>query len=364
MNYTRHNTSFLIERYPLSDNKSLKAWSSADEYILNYLEEENITISKPIIYNDRFGFLSTLLHQYKPTLICNYKSQEKAILKNATKNSISEHIQLVNPFELNELNRKLAVIKIPKSLDLFELQLAETAKNISTDGIVICGFMTKHFSAQIIKIAEQYFETCKQTKAWKKSRLLILKKKKTTPTKSYIHNLSLNSNKTFKQYFGVFSAKNIDYATQFFIDKLTIANEKIKVLDLASGNGVIAHAVQSINPETEIHLLDDSFLAIASSKMNLNAKNTYYHYNNCLDELDSNSFELVVSNPPFHFDHENNIQIAIDLFHQTKRVLKEAGTFKMVTSKHLNLYTHLVKIFSSVHIERENQKFVIYHCTK
>lgn len=364
MNYTKDNSSFLIRRYPQTDNKSLRAWNSADEHLLNYLDEEKINTTKPIIYNDRFGFLSIFLHQHNPRVVCNYKSQEKAIIKNAHSNVVNEALQIVNPFELNNINTDLALIKVPKSLDLFELQLAEINKNLSDDGIVICGFMTKYFSPQIIKIAEQYFDEYFQTKAWKKSRLLILKKKKSLPNKSYINSIIYNANKVFKQYYGVFSAKNIDYATQFFIEHLKTPKGKLKALDLASGNGVIAYIIQSTNPDTELHLLDDSFLAIESSKMNLNEVNTYYHYCDNLDELESNSFDLVVSNPPFHFDHENNIEVAIKLFHQTQNILKKGGIFQMVTSRHLNLYTHLIKIFSVVNIAKENQKFVIYHCIK
>ena len=67
--------NYSIERYPSSDNKSLRAWSAADEYLLKYLKENNISYTKPLIYNDRFGFLSTILSKQQPNII-NYKSQE------------------------------------------------------------------------------------------------------------------------------------------------------------------------------------------------------------------------------------------------------------------------------------------------
>ena len=76
------------------------------------------------------------------------------------------------------------LIKIPKSLDLFRFQLDQLHESLKEDTLVICAFMTKYFSAQILKIAEDYFELCEQSIAWKKSRLLFLKKKRKVEKKN------------------------------------------------------------------------------------------------------------------------------------------------------------------------------------
>ena len=68
---------FNIERYDLSVDKSLRAWSAADEYLLqtcNSLEKKPNHLG---IYNDRFGFLGCNLHAFSPTVILTQKSQEK-----------------------------------------------------------------------------------------------------------------------------------------------------------------------------------------------------------------------------------------------------------------------------------------------
>ena len=258
---------------------------------------------------------------------------------------------------------ELALIKIPKSLDLFKLQLSQLHAALSENGQVVCGFMTKYFSKQYLTIAAEFFEDCWQSKAWKKSRILILKGKKEVEQKSLINEIPFSETKLFKQHFGVFSAKNIDHATQFFIENMDVRLNHNKILDLASGNGVLGYAALQEKPNSEIHLLDDSLLAVESSKMNIEGEKIHFHYNDGLADFEDQSFDLIISNPPFHFEHETNIEVALDLFKEVKRCLKKGGSFQMVTSNHLNSKTHLYKLFHKVNIVAKDNKFVVYNCT-
>jgi len=363
MSFTYKGKSFSIERYPKSENRSLKAWSTADEHMLNYIVENNISFNKPIVYNDRFGFLSTILSGQQPSTVINFKSQEKALEINLSNHGIDlNNISKVSPLDKPETSFDLALIKIPKSLELFRLQLDQVHRSIDENTVVVCAFMTKYFSRKILDIAEDYFEQCEQSKAWKKSRLLILKKKKNVEKQELINTIPFTDTKNFKQYYGVFSAKNIDYATQFFAENMDVRLSDNKILDLASGNGVLAHVALTKKPDAEIHLLDDSLLAVDSSKMNIDSKKAHFHYNDTLSDFENNTFDLIISNPPFHFEHETNIEVSLDLFKEVKRCLKKGGSFQLVTSNHLNSKTHLYKLFHKVNIIAQNEKFVVYHC--
>ncbi|MBL4708340.1 MAG: methyltransferase, partial [Flavobacteriales bacterium] len=50
-------------------------------------------------------------------------------------------------------------------------------------------------------------------------------------------------NEGYKQYWGVFSAKHIDYATQYFLEHIKLNPTDNSILDLASGNGVIGNEI-------------------------------------------------------------------------------------------------------------------------
>lgn len=365
MTNTLSSEKYNIIRYPKSDNKSLKAWNSADEYILKYIEENEIKSKNVAIYNDRFGFLSSYLIDYSAKIIIENKSQEKSINSNISLNELdSSNYKCITPLDKLKSPIELGIIKIPKSIELLRLYLKQLSEALDENSVVICGFMTKYFTPQILDIAEEYFRQVKQSLAWKKSRLLILSKPKQKEKSTIINEISLNDRMKIKQYFGVFSAKNIDYATQYLIEHINLRDIDNTILDLASGNGVMACVINENKADCEIHLVDDSFLAVESSRLNLKGENIHFHYSDNLDEFDEDYFDLIVSNPPSHFEHETNIEISINLFKEANRVLKKTGHFQLVANKHLNLKTHLIKIFKGVDVTAENSKSIIYECTK
>lgn len=362
-NFTHQEKQLQFNRYPPTNNRSLQAWNAADDYLLQRIENMNLEKNPIAIFNDRFGFLSCCLHSYSPIVVLNYKSQEKAIQKNLEFNKLeSRDFNWINPLEEFPKKIKIGIIKIPKSTELFRLQLLHLHTALEEDGQVFCGFMSKYFTRKMLTIAREFFENVEQSKAWKKSRVIVLQKKKTVQSFPVIHSIPFRE-KVYQQYFGVFSAKNIDFASQFFIEHLAIKKEEKRILDLASGNGVLAKTIQLQKPNCELHLMDDSFLAVESSKLNLDLENTFFHYSDSMEIFKDAFFDVVVSNPPFHFEYETNIEVAIKLFQNVKRCMKSDGRFLLVANQHLNYKTHLSKIFNTVNLTAKNSKFEIYECS-
>jgi len=227
---------------------------------------------------------------------------------------------------------------------------------------VVCCFMTKYFSKSSLKIAEYYFEDVEQSMAWKKSRLLILRKpKKDILYKELINTISYQNTKLF-QFYGVFSSGGIDIGTQFLLEHLSVKEDEKNILDLASGNGIIAHSILESYPDKSLTLVDDFNLAIASSELNITKPDTSFYCSNTLEDFSDQTFDLVVSNPPFHFEFENNIEVSISLFESVKRVLKKEGRFLLVANKHLNYKTHLDLFFVDVSIVASNDRFEVVCC--
>lgn len=354
-----------INRYPETNDKSLKAWNAADEMLLEFIKKETKTPENIIIYHDRFGYLSCHLQHLKPKMVITYNSQEKSIKENLHHNQLNSTANFLNPLEKIDTEIDYAIIKIPKSIELFELYLNQLLPSLGKEATVICGFMTKYFSTQSLKMAAKYFEELEQTKARKKARLLLLKKPKTIIQKERINELYLPEKQLVKQYYGVFSAAKIDMATQFLIDHLQVKSSQKKILDLGCGNGILALKARELNPDAHIHLSDDNFLAIESAKLNLGSSPTnHYHFTDHLLQFENNTFDLVISNPPFHFEYENNIEITLNLFQEVYRVLKPNSNFQLVANLHLNYKTHLKKLFPKVAIVAKNEKFIIYNCIK
>ena len=143
-----------------------------------------------------------------------------------------------------------------------------------------------------------------------------------------------------------------------------MGNTPERILDLASGNGVIAKELSKTWPSADYHLVDDSELAVASAKLNFSGENVHHLLDNQLNELEDNYFDFIVSNPPFHFEHDININVPIALFKQAYQKLKAGGEFQLVANTHLNYATHLVKLFKKVEEVAKNDKYVIYNCVK
>ena len=349
-----------INRVPESTNNSLRAWSAADELLVSFLEEKNP--ESVIIYNDSFGYLAA--HSAPRTIYfaSDLKSQEKATLENFETNNLDAScLQPTSLLKKAEKKAKLGLMKIPKSLELFEMFLHHSANNMYKTGSLACGFMTRNFTKQLLEIASEYFEVVEQSLSKKKARLLILSKPKNVDKKQFLNTISFQ-NEEISQYFGVFSSNHIDYATQFLIENLEPPEVVNSALDLASGNGILAKEIQKQFPEAELFLVDDSKLAVESSKLNLKGENISFFHNNNLEDIPSNSLDYVVSNPPFHMEYEIDISLPLRLFRAVEKKLVNEGKFQLVANSHLNYKPHLEKIFKMVKVVYDNDKFIVYSC--
>jgi len=357
--------SFQLTRYPKTSNRSLQAMNAGDEYLLETLADLDIQPESVAIFNDRFGVLTCLLHSYQPFTVIDYRSQEKACRLNLETNklSVEEKLWVYSPGPL-PASIEMGVIRVPKSLDLFRFYLYQLSQILPEDGIVYCSFMTRHFTTKLLDIAGEYFEEVQQSRAWKKSRLLTLQKRKPFQEKDFIHSIKMNEQINLKQYPGVFSSGGIDLASRFLMESFQKVSNVEQILDLASGNGLLAMFMRQQYPEANIHLLDDSRLAVESSRLNLLDERSFFYWDEKLEIFEPDSFDLVISNPPFHFEYETNIEVALTLFCGVEKCLKTDGVFQMVASKHLNYKTHLEKLFRATEILSENDKFVVYLCRK
>lgn len=355
-----NDREFKIERHPPSGDQSLRAASAADEHILRHIEESGEGQGQPAIFHDRFGALSVPLNGSAPRTSIILKSQQNSILHNLELNDLaSEAVEFLDPLEAQTETFKWALMRIPKSLELFRLTLSGLSRTLDEKGTVTCGFMTRHFSPQILSIAGEYFETVEQSRAWKKSRLLHLSGPRRNGTDVAFQTIELDDETTLHQYPGVFSGGHIDYATRFLLENLKTRPVDMRILDLGCGNGVISVVLQRLQPEAEIHVLDDNWLAIESAKKNLPGSGVTYHWTGTLEILEPASFDLVVSNPPYHFENEIDLSVPLRLFSETRNVLKPGGFFLMVANKHLNYRTQLAKIFDNVALVAANEKFEV-----
>lgn len=314
-----------------------------------------------IVLHDLFGYLSCHLKASRPQVPITYASQKLAVSENAARNNCPE-IQLIGLLD-NWAITSMALMKIPKSIDLFRLYLSRLAGSLDQNGLVMCGFMTRNFTPAWLKMAREYFEEVTQTKAQKKARIMILKNPKPT-AESLIDEFLDDEGNSWKQYLGVFSAGRIDLASRFLMDHIVLPKGYFQAVDVGSGNGVLAHFIKKKAPEALVHLTDDNFLAYESGKLNLSGNGVYYHFSHDLSFLSPGSCDLVVTNPPFHFEYEINLDVAFQIFKEAYAALKGKGELWVVANNNLPYKTQLSKLFKQCKVIVQNRKFIIYRCLK
>lgn len=366
MKYRFLEKDYKLERYPTTSNRSLRPVSAADELLIGYVEKCGGGVQSPLIQHDRFGVLATVLDDLNPQFVATFSSQQKAFLQQVERNGLVGERSVLSPLEMPE-ETGLGLMRIPKSLQLFELYLAQFAQAVNHykrngEAVLVAGFMTRHFTPALLKVASRYAEEVNQSRAEKKARYLELKGfRKDVATPDELLTEITFKDQVLRQYYGVFSAGKIDYATQFLLDYLESnpldLTADFYFLDLACGNGIIARELLRMYPLAKGLALDDFSLATSSAKMNLPEDRASVLLNDKLEDIEANSLDLVVTNPPFHFGYETNIEVSLGLFRQAKKVLKADGKLLIVANRHLNYSTHLRQLYTSVTLLERSDKF-------
>jgi len=351
-----------FDRIPTSQNNTLKGYNAADELLLQQIGAEEGSFG---VFNDQFGCLTAHLAHQDVFVRCDLKSQAIAIEQNYRKIHGTEN--LVSPtFLLEEQScfAKTALLKIPKSIALFERYLFDIHEHLANDGVVYAGFMTKYFTKNLINSCEKYFHEVEQSRAYKKARLIIMRGKKTDVPAPTLNQVSLDD-MVLHQHGGIFATQKIDKATRYLLSHLKALTPQNTdaVLDLACGNGIIGIYANKNTDISQLHFLDDSELAIKSAQKN--APNTaHFHHHYHLHGFEENQFDWIMTNPPFHFEHTIDTSIAKALFIQAHHCLKPGGFLTIVSNANLG-YEHLLnEQFKEVDTSKSSGAFNIFHCRK
>jgi len=369
---------FQLSRYPSRKKELLRAWDAADEYLLNYFNDE-YSKTEPLkklnilIINDSFGALTVSLAAHNLTVWTDSWLAEKGIQQNLMLNTLSaDNAQIIKSTKTPDGNYDVILIKIPKSLALLEDQLSRIKPFVSLATKIIAAGMVKSIHTSTLKLFEKYIGLTKTSLARKKARLIFpildenIKQIKSPYPKSYILE---NTNYTIVNCANVFSRESLDIGTRFFLQHLPQAEKYENIIDLACGNGVVGLIAAEKNSSSLITFLDESFMAIESAQENFVAaftdhRKAIFKVNDCLTGIEKNSANLILNNPPFHQDNAVGDEVAWQMFKQSKDVLELGGELWVVGNRHLAYHMKLKKIFGNCEIIASNKKFVILKSVK
>lgn len=364
--------SLTLKRFPETDDVNpLQAWEAADEYLLQQLDDTEIS-GPVLIFNDAFGALACALAEHKPYSIGDSYLSELATRENLRHNELDESsVRFLESTADYPQAPAVVLIKIPKTMALLEQQLRALRKVVTPETRIIGGTKARDVHTSTLELFEKTLGTTTTTLAWKKARLINCvftapALKDAPDTNSW----KLEGTPwTIHNHANVFSRNGLDIGARFFIEHLP-SNLEGEIVDLGCGNGVIGLTLLERNPEANVVFVDESPMAVASSRLNVESNmpeavdRCEFMINNALSGVEPFRFNAVLCNPPFHQQHALTDSVAWEMFHHARRCLKINGELVIVANRHLDYFHKLKKIFGNCTTIATNSKFVVLKAVK
>lgn len=371
--FTTPFASLDLFRQPPQRDDPLQAFDAADEYLLNHLAEQGLASeARVLLLNDGFGALAaSLAGKAHVTSSGDSHLGALALANNLACNQLpADSVQFVpaslpvtGPFDW-------VLLRIPKTLALLEEQLIRLHGQLAPGARVVAAGMVKHLPRSAGDLLERYIGPVSASLAVKKARLLLVTPEDKAPVSSpYPSRYTLDSPPlTLVNHANVFCREGLDIGTRAFLPHLPRDLGTARVADLGCGNGVLGIACALVNPQAQLTLVDESYMAVQSAEQNwraaLGERPVAIRPGDGLAEQPDDSLDVVLCNPPFHQQQVVGDFLAWRMFQQARAALVTGGELWIVGNRHLGYHAKLKRLFRGVEQVAANPKFVILKAIK
>ncbi len=361
--------SLTLNRFPANAaDPSLQAWDSADEYLL----QQSLPEGAVLVFNDSFGALTCALQPREVWQVSDSLISRLATQQNLSNNLLNtESVHLLDSLAPLPQGVASVLIKIPKTLALLEQQLQALRQVITADTVVIAAAKAKDIHQSTLALFEKWLGQTHTSLAWKKSRLIFSKLTAPEPNPvSPLNSWPLEGTPyTLHNHANVFARQSLDIGARLFLQHLPTQLEGT-IVDLGCGNGVLGLLALEQNPEATLHFVDESSMAVASSRLNVEQNmpealdRCEFTVNNSLSGFTGGSLQAVISNPPFHQQSAITDHIAWQMFRDAKRCLRYGGELRIIGNRHLDYHRKLKKLFGNCQLIASDARFVVLRSVK
>lgn len=371
--FDTHFAQLDLLRYPEQNNSPLQAFDAADEYLLKHLSSCQLPENpRVLILNDSFGALAASLCSHMTV----HSSGDSFLAHQGLRNNLSRNQLDQNSVHIIPSDQAFAgpydcvLICVPKTLALLEEQLIRLQSHISQDTIIVAAGMVKHLPRSAGDLMQRYIGPVQASLAEKKARLLFVTPTAQTQAQSpYPSIYQLDKPQiSLRNHAGVFCREALDIGTRFFLPHLPSNLGDAQVADLGCGNGVLGIACALNNPQAQLRLIDESYMAVQSAQENwqqaLSERPVTIYAGDGLGAEQPESLDMVLCNPPFHQQQVVGDFLARRMFQQSHRALKQGGQLWIVGNRHLGYHVTLKRMFREVEQIAANAKFVILKAHK
>jgi 23S rRNA (guanine1835-N2)-methyltransferase len=357
--------SFELHRYPQRPRELLQAWNSADLLLLEYAAEKSIAGDKILVVNDECGALSLPLQG--SSVWTDSQLAIESITRNA--NRLQLEVPVIIPAsEVPEAIFELVLLRIPKQLSLLRYQLDVLREHTPDGTSIVCAGMDKHLPRSIAATLAAHIGPTERHRGQRKARLFSTRLDKscqppaTDLPQFYCEQLG-GSIETLPN---VFSGEQLDIGSRLLLEQFPALPQAQCVVDLGCGCGVLGLAAMAHYPQAQIHFLDESDLAVANTRHNV--QRLFPERVHSSGFLRADGFrgyrgaapDLILCNPPFHQQHVVDDYSGRRLIKQAARALAPGGELWLVANRHLPYGKTMHSSFSQVEQQAINSKFIVW----
>ena len=371
-----------LQRYDHAQSR-LRAWDAADEYLLHRLHETaSDNQGTTLLVNDAFGAVGLSLPKDQIISIIDSAHHRRACLANLHLNKLdSEHITIANSvnFDPNHLPKPdRVIVKLPKSNAQLTAQLQRLRPLLTENTQILGAGMAKKIQASTLATFAKILGPATCSLARKKARLIDVQfDPNLSPKDEAWRTLRLAPSESgcsepivLESLAGTFAHGKLDLGTRLLLRHLP-KRLGPRILDYGCGNGILGIAAGLNSQSAHISFVDDAAAAIASAKRNTRqilaehpSCTAEFFYDDALNQIETESQDDVLNNPPFHDSGARTPYVALQMFREAKRVLKPGGRLWVVGNRHLNYHAKLKSQFGRCEQIGTHPKFVILKATK
>ncbi|MHB0817550.1 methyltransferase [Stutzerimonas stutzeri] len=360
-------------RQPEQVSEPLQAFDAADEYLLAHLHQQRLASdARMLVLNDGFGALAASLAPHvRVTSSGDSHLAYLALQKNLARNGLpDDSVAFLPASQVASGPFDFVLIRVPKTLALLEEQLIRLRGQLAPGTQVVAAAMIKHLPRAAGDLLEKYIGPVQASLAIKKARLLFATPvDKPAPVSLYPTRYHLDEpHLELLNHANLFCREGLDIGTRAFLPHLPQALGDLRVADLGCGNGVLGIVYALHNPQAQLTLVDESYMAVQSARENWQMihgdRPADIRAGDGLAEQPPASLDLVLCNPPFHQQQVIGDFLAWRMFTQAKAALAKGGELWIVGNRHLGYHLKLKRLFGNAEQVGATPKFVILKATR
>lgn len=250
-------------------------------------------------------------------------------------------------------------MRLPKSLGALDEYAELIADSASADAKLVAGGRVKYMTHNMNEVLAGHFGHVSASLGRQKSRVLRAAIPMATPLTWPRRKTHADLKLTIVAHGATFAGTKVDPGTRLLLGHLRQV-QGVDVLDYGSGNGIIA-TLLARRAGARVRATDVSWAAAAATEKTAEANRVGVeaHWLANLNGWADESFDAIVTNPPFHRGTAKDSGDAEEIFETSARLLRPGGEFWCVYNSHLPWKAKLTQAIGPTKVVQQNTGYTV-----